>query len=181
MDQDLRGGHGSYFSTTYRPRSSWANVVRYRGMPKWQETGDGRPEMRFGVAKKSLSATQRTLRELRNQGLICDVAEKWNRWAGPPRKDGSGPVGCRQDLFTFVDIIALCPTRGILAVQSCSNSHAAHLKKMREGSLEYVRAWLQCGGSIELWTWRKIKVARGGKAERWAPRIETITLATLED
>lgn len=129
---------------------------------------------------KGLSATQRTLRALRSQGRIVAVTEKWNAFAGPPRRNGTGRVGVRQDLFGFVDVLALCPGRGFVGVQSCSQSHGTHLKKIREQCFEAAEAWLACGGVIELWTWRKVKVIRGGKAVRWEPRIEEITLETLK-
>ena len=114
---------------------------------------------------KGLSYTQRTLRELRRRGLIAAVVERWNQYAGPH--------GSRQDLFGFIDIIALDPKRGIIAIQSTGPSgHAMHRKKVLQN--ETALEWLACGGLIELWSWRKLLVKRGGKARRWSSRIEHI-------
>lgn len=113
---------------------------------------------------KSLSSAQRTLRHLRNQGCVCAIAEKWNQFVGEH--------GIRQDMFGFIDIIALYPDR-ICAVQCCTSSRAAHWEKIVGN--ENAGAWLESGGTIELWTWRKVKKVRGGKAMIWQPRMETIT------
>ena len=119
----------------------------------------------------STSATQRTLRELKNRGLVCGMVERFNRFAGPH--------GIRQDLFGFIDIIALDPEQGIIGIQSCGQSFSEHLKKITEERNEECFEWLRCGGKVELWGWRKLKVKRGGKAMRWQPRIKIITLEDL--
>jgi len=115
-----------------------------------------------------LSATQRTLRALRAQGRICAVVERWNPYAGPH--------GVRQDLFGWIDIIALDPEKGIVAIQSTTgNAFRKHLNKIKQDCAENVLEWLHCGGKAELWAWRKVKLKRGGKAEVWRPRIVEIT------
>lgn len=120
-----------------------------------------------------LSPTQRTLRELRRRGRVCAVVEKWNQFAGPH--------GMRQDLFGFIDIISLDPDYGIVGVQACSRSgHAAHRTKIIEERNQEALEWLSCGGAIEIWSWAKQKVKRGGKAERWVPKIEPITKEVLQ-
>ena len=48
-----------------------------------------------------LSPTQRTIRALRDQGLVCGIVERFNPHVGPH--------GIRQDLFGCLDIIALDP------------------------------------------------------------------------
>lgn len=118
----------------------------------------------------SLSPTQRTLRLLREQGCIAAVTERWNPYVGEH--------GVRQDLFGFMDVIALAGA--ILGVQACAGSGmAAHRRKILEECTEAAEAWLRAGGRIEIWAWRKVKVRRGGKAERWEPRIENVTLEDL--
>lgn len=64
----------------------------------------------------SMSPTQRTIRELKNQGRKCAIVEKWNAYAGP--------LGIRQDLFGIIDVIALDPQRGVVGVQSCGSNFA---------------------------------------------------------
>jgi hypothetical protein len=119
------------------------------------------------------SATQRTIRELRNQGRVCAIVEKWNPHVGPH--------GIRQDLFGIIDILALDPERGVVGVQACTNSFAAHYKKITEECYQETIDWLSTPGTaFELWAWRKLKVKRGGKAMVWRPRIRIITLEDVE-
>ena len=120
-----------------------------------------------------MTPTQRTLRELRNRGMICGIVERFNSFAGPH--------GIRQDLFGFIDIICLDPSRGIIGVQSCGNSFSQHYKKITEEKNQECYEWLRCGGKVELWAWRKLKLKRGSKALRWTPKIKVITLEDLND
>lgn len=126
---------------------------------------------------KGLSPTQRTLRALREQGRVCAITERWNPHVPRP----GGGKGVRQDLFQWIDVIALCPEKGIVGIQSTGQAFAEHLRKMLDGDCTAnVIEWLRCGGKVELWGWRKLLVKRGGKAKRWAPRIREITLADFE-
>ena len=121
------------------------------------------------------SPTQRTLRALRQEGKIVDIAEKW---IATPY---STIPGFRKDLFGFIDLIALCPDKGILAIQSCGSAWSQHVKKLLDSECtENLIEWLKCGGSVELWGWRKVKLKRGGKAMRWKPRMADITLEADE-
>jgi hypothetical protein len=36
--------------------------------------------------------------------------------------------------------------------------------------------WLECGGRIQVYGWRKLLKKRGGKQKIWVPRIKEITL-----
>lgn len=117
------------------------------------------------------SPTQRTIRALKDLGRICAIAEKWQMI---PRHPAGG---VRKDLFGFIDVVSLDPERGIVAIQSCGQSFADHYRKITDSECtEAAIEWLKCGGSIELWAWRKVKVKRGGKAMRWAPRVKEITM-----
>lgn len=100
---------------------------------------------------------------MREQGRLCDIVERFNRYAGPH--------GIRQDAFGFIDILALDPERGIVGIQSCGHAFTEHLNKITEERAENVTEWLKAGGKLELWGWRKVKIKRGGKAMRWKPRI----------
>lgn len=116
-----------------------------------------------------LSPTQRTLKALREQGLVCGIVERFNPYAGPH--------GIRQDLFGCIDIIALDPERGVIGVQSCGQSFSEHKKKLLIERNQEVRDWLITPGtSLELWGWRKVKLKRGGKAMRWKPRLGVLAL-----
>lgn len=110
-----------------------------------------------------ITPTQRTLKALRDRGLLCHIVEKFNPHAGP--------FGIRQDCFGFIDIIALDEGRGIIGVQSTGQAFNSHKNKIIIDKEIECKAWLLCGGKVELWGWRKLKAKRGGKAMRWKPRI----------
>jgi hypothetical protein len=117
----------------------------------------------------SLSPTQRTLRELRNQGRVCAIVERFNAFVGEH--------GVRQDLFGIIDVLALDPERGVVGVQSCGQDFAAHERKLLEQRAQECIDWLSTPGTqLELWGWRKVKLKRGGLAERWQPRIRVFHL-----
>jgi|7_EtaG_2_1085326.scaffolds.fasta_scaffold35761_2 hypothetical protein len=128
------------------------------------------------MAKRKLP-TQRTMEVLRKEGLLCGVVERWNSHAR-----------VRQDLFGFIDVIAIrpygvkqrsrfCPWSGIIAVQCCARSSMSeHRKKI----LNEPRAltWLKSGGTIEMWGWDfhypKRKDGSKSKAKRYRHIVEHI-------
>jgi len=92
-----------------------------------------------------------------------------------------GPFGIRQDLFGFIDVVVLDPQRGIGAIQSTGSTFGEHINRILDSEVtEFVLEWLKSGGFVEVWGWRRVKVKRGGKALRWAPRVREITLKNLE-
>lgn len=109
----------------------------------------------------SISPTQRTLKANRNLGRICGIVEKFQQYGGK--------FGIRQDLFGFIDIIAIDEFEGIVAIQSTGQDWSGHIKKIMELE-EIVLKWLH-HAPLELWSWRKVKKVRGGKAMIWKPRI----------
>ena len=116
------------------------------------------------------SPTQRTIRELKNQGRKCGIVERF--------LSRVGPHGIRKDLFGCIDIIALDPERGVIGIQPCGQDFAGHVKKLTEERAEEMIDWLSTPGTrFELWGWRKVKIKRGGKAMRWQPRIKEFTLS----
>ena len=115
-----------------------------------------------------LSNTQRTLGEMRKQGRLCGIVERFLHMVGPHGK--------RQDLFGFIDIIAIDPVDGIIAVQSCGQDFSEHIHKMTEERNEEMFEWLK-HAKVELWGWRKVKLKRGSAAMRWKPRIMDFELA----
>jgi len=116
-----------------------------------------------------MTPTQRTIRELKSLGRRCGIVERFNAYVGPH--------GVRQDLFGIIDIIALDPERGVVGIQSCGQNFAEHVRKFTDERHQECVDWLSTpGAKLELWGWRKVKVKRGGKAERWAPRIREFTL-----
>lgn len=118
---------------------------------------------------KGLSYTQRTLRYLRENGVVCEVVEKW---IIIPNHPGGGK---RKDLFGFIDILCLWPGEGIVGVQSTSGAqHTKHIKKIYGECREMLTEWLKYGAKVKLISWKKKKLERGGKAMRWFPRVEDI-------
>lgn len=110
-----------------------------------------------------MTPTQRTLKYYRDAGFTCAVTEKWNPYAK-----------IRQDLFGFIDLVALIPGR-IVGIQTTSGSnHAARREKIR--GLPEARKWLETGAEIHIASWAK-KKPRGQKRALWALRIEEITLS----
>lgn len=119
------------------------------------------------------SNTQRTIRELKNRGLVCAIVEKWNAFAGPH--------GIRQDLFGIIDVIALDPERGVIGVQCCGSDFAPHVRKITEERAQETMDWLSTPGTVlEIWGWRKLKKVKGGKAMVWKPRIQEIKIEDIK-
>ena len=114
--------------------------------------------------------TQRTMQSLRANGNICAVVEKFNPYVGEH--------GIRQDLFGIIDIIIADPERGIGGVQACAGSgYRAHIEKLTIEKAQESYDWLICPGAwLQIWSWRKLKLHRGGKAMRWSPKIADILL-----
>jgi hypothetical protein len=119
-----------------------------------------------------ITPTQRTLKLLKEKGGIVDICERWIR--NPKHPAG----GFRKDLFGFLDIIHLDPNRvmGIVGVQSCGQDFKPHLDKITIDCKENAVKWLEAGGKIHVYGWRKVKLKRGGKAMRWKPRFAMIFL-----
>jgi hypothetical protein len=76
---------------------------------------------------KGLSPTQRTLAAIRREGALAGIVEKWNSHAF-----------IRQDLFGFVDIIAIYPdSRRITAIQCTGqHGHPEHKAKILENEID---------------------------------------------
>jgi hypothetical protein len=124
-----------------------------------------------GKKMKGKSNTSRTLEYLKDQGMVCDMVERWIR--NPKHPAG----GFRKDAFGFIDLIAL-GENSIIAIQSCGQAFAEHNRKITEDEKVAPTAylWIKNGGRLFLIGWRKVKLKRGGKALRWQPRIKEYTL-----
>lgn len=114
-----------------------------------------------------MSPSARTLELLRKQGYMVGVVERFNRFGGK--------FGIRQDLFNMFDLVACQPGEGIVGVQcGVGSGHQQHKRKMCEEYKENKDKWLASGGRIMIFSWRKLKVKRGGKAMKHVPIIEEI-------
>lgn len=120
-----------------------------------------------------VSPTQRSLKALRAAGWQVAVVERWNPFVGPKNPKTGRPVGIRQDLWGFGDLLGCDVTRmiAIWQVTSGSNLAARRTKILAEPR---AKVWLQAGGYIWLHGWAK-QGARG-KRKVWTCRIEQVTL-----
>ena len=112
---------------------------------------------------KGISNTSRTLKYFKDQGIDCDIVE---RWIPIPNYPGGGK---RRDLFGIIDILML-EDNGVIGVQSCGASFAEHNRKILESPMSL--RWLECGNKLMLIGWRKILKTRGGRLKVWSPRIK---------
>jgi hypothetical protein len=102
-----------------------------------------------------MSPTQLTLRKLRKDGWTAQVVETWNPHAR-----------VRNDLFGFVDVLALRGTE-TLGVQATSVSNvSARVRKIAEA--EHVGAVREAGWGLQVWGWFK-------DGHRWAVRIVDVS------
>lgn len=111
-----------------------------------------------------VSPTQRTLAHLRKQGYTAYVVERWNAHAK-----------IRQDLFGFIDILAMKPCMPLLAIQATSTGNiASRIKKIHETDLS--QCWISTGSQLEVWGWAK----RGprGKRKEWTMTRKVIAPGT---
>lgn len=116
----------------------------------------------------------RTKEYLEQQGFVVGKTEQTlfkftkNRDAVTGKLDSRAEFLKRRDLFGFIDMIAMNDA-AIVAVQACGATDVTpHLITIQESVL--AKKWMQAGGEIRLYAWRKVKLKRGGKAVRWKPR-----------
>jgi hypothetical protein len=120
---------------------------------------------------KGLSPTQRTLQALREQGLICAIVEKFNQFGGK--------FGIRQDLFNIIDVLALDGDNTI-GVQCCASDHKAHFDKITIEHAQETIEWLKSPyRKLYIYSWRKVKLKRGGLAMRWQAKIQEIIMTDI--
>jgi len=111
-----------------------------------------RAGQRKAPAKRSrISPTQRSLKRLRELGYLCQVTEHWNQWAR-----------VRQDLFGFIDILAIGPDGELLAVQACDRGNVAH-RAAKIAEHENVARVRKAGIRIEIHGWGTVG-GHGSKA-----------------
>lgn len=115
------------------------------------------------------SPTERTLAELRARGLPADICERWLSHV----HRGGGGFGIRRDLFGWIDIIAICPDRGVGGIQSTGTDFSGHWRKLQKDRRSQVHQWLGSGAWAELWGWRKLRGV-------YAPRIKDLSIRDFE-
>lgn len=80
-------------------------------------------------------------------------------------------AGIRQDLFGFIDLLAVHPHYGTVGVQVCGQDWQTHIKKISTDCREPAILWLLGGNRLLLVGWRQLK----GK---WTPRLKEYSLET---
>lgn len=117
----------------------------------------------------SESPTTRSLKALRADGWTVAIVEKWN-----------SHTRIRQDLFGFADLLAIKAGEVPRLYQVTSGANtSSRVSKILEN--ETSKTCLLSGMRIFVTGWRKLKVKRGGKAMRWAPKEVEIKLEDFED
>jgi DNA-binding transcriptional MerR regulator len=125
-----------------------------------------------------MNPSQRTLNQLRKDGYIAEVVERWI----PQAKK-------RKDLFGFIDVVAIHPYQnGILGVQSTTGSHInARRYKLYDDQdlLKTMIVWLKANNHLEIHGWRQLiqknKDGKPSKRKKWIPAIYTFSLKELEE
>jgi len=138
--------------------------------------------------------TTRTLKHLRDDGWLAGVVEYWQpsfasrsvvdaATAAVPnarkireavanyRKFGPGK---RQDLFDFVDIVAVGLGRPRFVQCTSASGLSARVDKIVIDCQESAIACLKSRVRIEVWGWRKYAKAENRKY--WRPKIKLVTL-----
>lgn len=93
-----------------------------------------------------LSPTFLTIRKLREEGYTAQNVERYNSFSGK-----------KQDLFNFIDIVAVHPKRtGVVGVQTTSKANISTRIKKIESSPEH-RVWLSAKNRIIVHGWYKDK------------------------
>lgn len=113
----------------------------------------------------TMSPTQRSLKHLRDDGATAAVVERWNNHAR-----------IRQDLFGFIDIVALDGGTGVLGVQTTTAKNImSRVWKVydKDDLCEIAKKWLSKGNRIEFHGWKKVK-------NRWRCKIIDLTLEQSE-
>ena len=121
-----------------------------------------------------MSPTARTLKRLRDLGAVAEIVEHRNQYAGPPNMVcpacKKNRVGRTQDFIGVIDVICLLGANCTGIQVTSGSNHAARLTKIK--AEPRVRAWLEAGCLLELWSWAK----RNG---RWVARIQEVTVEDL--
>lgn len=91
------------------------------------------------------SPTQRSLALMRERGYTCAVVERWNPFAR-----------IRQDLFGFIDVLAIGNRHDTVGVQACSYSDVSK----RVAKIANHELWPpvnRSGWRVVVQGWRKVK------------------------
>jgi len=114
-----------------------------------------------------MTATQRTLKYIKDLGLTADIVERFIK----PK----GTYGFRKDYLNFADIIAFSEADGIIAIQSTVYKELKRHKDKYKNN-HYINLWLKSGGKFWIIAWKKVKKSKTDKRKVWMPIIEEYKL-----
>lgn len=89
------------------------------------------------------SPTQLSLRHLRGQGWTAAITEVWNPHAG-----------IRQDLFGFIDVLAVRDDQTLAVQTTTAHNALARVRKIADS--EHIAAIRKAGWSIHVHGWEKV-------------------------
>ena len=116
----------------------------------------------------SKSPTARTLERVRQLGGHVGVTERYNTFS---RK--------RHDLFGFIDLVAILDGH-IIGIQATSTGNInTRWYKIQEECHEPALDWLQAGGLIEVWGWKRYKKSLPDDRRTWRETILCLTKGDL--
>jgi len=108
------------------------------------------------------SPTARTLAELRKQGYVAEVVERWNAY-----------TKTRKDLFGGIDLVAVREGETLGVQATVASAVSTRLAKLR--AEPRLAVWLAAGNRLQVWGWAKRKVRLKTKtAVRWCCRVEDV-------
>lgn len=120
-----------------------------------------------------MTTIERTLCEFREHGIMCDIGQRRLML----KRTGEGSIN--KDLFGIIDVVALLPL-GIIGVQCCqAKDFAEHWRLLTVERADASRQWLNAGGTLLIYEWRKAKLKRGGEREVWKLRTVNVGLEDL--
>jgi hypothetical protein len=120
-------------------------------------------ELLFPWQYAGMSNTERTKAYLKHHGWECEVTERWNPFAK-----------VRQDLFKFIDVLAVHPKGKLLALQTCSGDGGDPAARVRKIKANKIAKLLAAHMEIEVWSW-----ARRGPLKRFEVRKQSLTAKLL--
>ena len=108
------------------------------------ENVNSKEKMKKTKRKKPVSATQKTLKKLRDEGYLCEIVEHTIPF-----------TFIKRDLFGFIDILAIKGNE-ILAVQTTAGGHSSDRVKKIEAHENYPKV-KKLGWRIIVHDWRQLK------------------------
>jgi hypothetical protein len=107
--------------------------------------------------------------ELRERGYFPAIAERFNPFAK-----------VRQDLYGFIDILAVHPDGRLLAIQTCSGEGGDPAARVRKILALPIAKLLAGHMEIEVWSWaRRVNPAGRGRRKVWTLKVESLTARLL--